>query len=247
MQLTNTVPVKAPPDAVFALMNDVERVASCMPGAALDGQDGDTWRGSVKVRVGPISASYAGTVRFLEVDAEQRRLRVHARGADTHGSGDAEADVSLEIHAAPEGALLQLSTDLVIRGKIVQFGKGAIATVSDRILQQFARNLGSLLDQDRADGARLPGVSSTAASPPAASPNAAAATTAPAVPPATLAAPPPVLARDADLDGLAMLLGPRAATYGLVAGAFAVGLLKGWMIGRLGAQAQELRALRRTS
>jgi carbon monoxide dehydrogenase subunit G len=230
MQLTNTVPIKASPDDVFALMNDVERVASCMPGAALDGQDGDTWRGRVKIRVGPISASYAGTVRFLEIDAERRRLRVHARGTDTHGSGDAEAEVSLDILAAPEGALLQLSTDLVIRGKIVQFGKGAIVTVSDRILQQFARNLGSLLDQDRAVG-------TTATVTPIAP------TASPTAPIATQ----PVIAQDADLDGLALLLGPRAAKYGLVAGAFAVGVLEGWLLGRLGAQARELRTLRRTS
>ncbi|MEU9960090.1 SRPBCC family protein [Streptomyces sp. NPDC050982] len=234
MQLTNTVPIKASPDDVFALMNDVERVASCMPGAALDGQEGDTWRGRVKIRVGPISASYAGTVRFLEIDAEQRRLRVHARGTDTHGSGDAEAEVALEILAAPEGALLQLSTDLVIRGKIVQFGKGAIVTVSDRILQQFARNLGSLLDQDRAVGPSSPGASSTTGPAPAASPTASATAQS-------------AIAHDSDLDGLAMLLGPRAAKYGLVAGAFAFGVLEGWLLGRLGAQARELRALRRTS
>jgi carbon monoxide dehydrogenase subunit G len=231
MQLTNTVPVKASPDDVFALMNDVERVASCMPGAALDGQDGDTWRGRVKIRVGPISASYAGTVRFLEIDAEKRRLRVHARGTDTHGSGDAEAEVTLDILAAPEGALLQLNTDLVIRGKIVQFGKGAIVTVSDRIIQQFARNLGSLLDQDRVSGPALPGTSSTTTT---------TTTSAPAVAR-------PALAPDSDLDGLALLLGPRAAKYGLVAGAFAFGVLEGWLLGRLGAQARELRALRRTS
>ena len=229
MQLTNTVPIKASPDDVFALMNDVERVASCMPGAALDGQDGDTWRGRVKIRVGPISASYAGTVRFLEIDAERRRLRVHARGTDTHGSGDAEAEVALDILTAPEGALLQLSTDLVIRGKIVQFGKGAIVTVSDRILQQFARNLGSLLDQDRATGS-APAASPTTSSSPAAP-----------------AAAQPAIAQDSDLDGLAMLLGPRAAKYGLVAGAFALGILEGWLLGRLGAQARELRALRRKS
>jgi len=225
MQLTNTVPVNASPDDVFALMNDVERVASCMPGAALDGQDGDTWRGRVKIRVGPISASYAGTVRFLEADAEKRRLRVHARGTDTHGSGDAEAEVALEVLAAPEGALLQLSTDLVIRGKIVQFGKGAIVTVSDRILQQFARNLGSLLDQDRTTGPSSPAAST------------------PTAPAAARSA----IAQDSDLDGLAMLLGPRAAKHGLVAGAFVLGVLEGWLLGRLGAQARELRALRRAS
>ena len=230
MQLTNSVPIKASPDDVFALMNDVERVASCMPGAALDGQDGDTWRGRVKIRVGPISASYAGTVRFLEIDAERRRLRVHARGTDTHGSGDAEAEVSLDILAAPEGALLQLSTDLVIRGKIVQFGKGAIVTVSDRIIQQFARNLGSLLDQDRATGT-----------------TSAVAPTTPTASPTTPVTTQPALVQDSDLDGLALLLGPRAAKYGLVAGAFAVGVLEGWLLGRLGAQARELRTLRRAS
>ncbi|TGB09158.1 SRPBCC family protein [Streptomyces sp. MZ04] len=219
MQLTNSVPVKASPDEVFTLMNDVERVASCMPGAALDGRDGDTWQGSVKIKVGPISAAYAGTVRFLEVDPAGRRLRVQARGADTHGSGDAEAEVALEVIAAAEGALLQLSTDLVIRGKIAQFGKGAIATVSDRILQQFAQNLGSLLDRER-----TPAPATTAVTAPLAG--------RPALPP------------DAQLDGLSMLLGPAAAKYGLVAGAFVFGVFEGWLLGRLGAQARELRALR---
>lgn len=223
MQLNHSVPVKASPDEVFALMNDVERVASCMPGAVLEGRDGDAWRGSVKIKVGPISAAYAGTVRFLEVDPQGRRLRVQARGADTHGSGDAEAEVALDVLAAPEGALLQLSTDLLIRGKIAQFGKGAIATVSDRILQQFAQNLGSLLDQERTPAASSP------AGLPSAAPRAATRPAAPA---------------EAELDGLSMLLGPAAAKYGVVAGAFAFGLLEGWLLGRIGAQARELRALR---
>jgi carbon monoxide dehydrogenase subunit G len=157
VQLTNTVLVEAAPDAVFALISDVQRVASCMPGAALEGRDGDAWRGTVKVKVGPITAAYAGTVRFLEVDTEKRVLRVHASGADTHGSGDAEAEVFLEVVPDADGARLDLATDLVIRGKIAQFGKGAIATVSDRILQQFAQNLGNLL--------LSPGGADTAAAP----------------------------------------------------------------------------------
>ncbi|GDY51164.1 hypothetical protein SVIO_017870 [Streptomyces violaceusniger] len=147
MRLIHTVSVEAAPDAVFALLSDVPTVASCMPGAALEGRDGDAWRGAVTIKVGPISAAYAGTVRFLEVDAEKRRLRVHASGADTHGSGDAEAEVSLEVVPDQDGAQLNLSTDLVIRGKIAQFGKGAIGAVSDKILQQFAQNLGNLLRQ----------------------------------------------------------------------------------------------------
>jgi carbon monoxide dehydrogenase subunit G len=224
MQLTNTVPVKAAPDEVFALLSDVRRVASCMPGAALEGQEGDAWRGAVKVKVGPITAAYAGTVRFLEVDSEKRRLRVHATGADTHGSGDAEAEVVLEVVEASGGAQLNLATDLVIRGKIAQFGKGAIATVSERILEQFALNLGDLL--------LAPASDAVAGMPPAASIGAAkpASASAPAAP---------------ELDGLSLVAGPLLNKYGPVAAAFAAGIFQGWLLGRLTAQSAQLRDLRR--
>ncbi|MFH8739133.1 SRPBCC family protein [Streptomyces sp. NPDC017964] len=222
MQLTNTVAVKAAPDEVFALISDVQRVASCMPGAALEGQDGDAWRGAVKVKVGPITAAYAGTVRFLEVDSDRRRLRVHATGADTHGSGDAEAEVALEVIAAPGGAQLNLDTDLVIRGKIAQFGKGAIAAVSGRILEQFALNLGNLLV---APAAVTEAASSSAAQP--------------AVTP-SVSAPAP-----AELDGLSLVAGPLLNKYGPVAAAFAAGLVQGWLLGKLKAQSAQLRDLRR--
>ncbi|SHN10333.1 SRPBCC family protein [Streptomyces yunnanensis] len=223
MQLSNTVPVNAAPDAVFALVNDVQRVASCMPGAVLDGQDGDAWQGRVRVRVGPITAAYAGTVRFLETDADRRRLRVQARGADAHGNGDAEAEVTLTVAEAPEGARLELVTDLVIRGKLAQFGKGAIGTVSTRILEQFARNLGGLLEAERDGTARTA--------------------------PATTVAPAPTAVASKDLDGLSVLLGPALrpvlAKYGPLAVAFAVGVGEGWLLGRLAGMRRELRTLRR--
>ncbi|WP_432014381.1 SRPBCC family protein [Streptomyces cucumeris] len=225
MHLSNTVPVPAPPDAVFALVNDVERVASCMPGATLDGRDGDTWRGRVKVRVGPITAAYAGTVRFLEVDTARRLLRVQARGADEHGNGDAEAEVTLEVAEAAEGARLEISTDLVIRGKIAQFGKGAIGAVSDRILQRFAQNLGGLLDGDRAAG-------------PPASPGVTASAPVSSAPVSRPAAP----AADTELDGLSLIAGPVLTKYGPLAAAFAFGLFEGWLLGRLTTQEKQLRA-----
>ncbi|MEE6265154.1 SRPBCC family protein [Streptomyces diastatochromogenes] len=240
MQLSNTVPVPAPPDAVFALVNDVERVASCMPGAVLDGRDGDAWQGRVRVKVGPITAAYAGTVRFLEADADRRRLRVQARGADAHGNGDAEAEVTLTVAEAPAGARLELVTDLVIRGKLAQFGKGAIGTVSTRILEQFARNLGGLLASER-DGATAPAPSPTPSPAPSTTP-------APAAAPA--AAPRPRGAAAAqDLDGLSVLVGPAVgpvlAKYGPLAAAFAVGACQGWLLGRLAGMRRELRTLRR--
>jgi carbon monoxide dehydrogenase subunit G len=146
MILENEVAVPASPEKVFALINDVERVAGCLPGAAIEGRDGDAYRGRVTVKVGPITAAYAGVVRFLETDEARRHVRLQARGADTRGSGDAEAEVIVTVADAPDGSVLRLRTDLLIRGKIAQFGKGAISTVSDKLLQQFAVNIAALLD-----------------------------------------------------------------------------------------------------
>ncbi|GAA5153943.1 SRPBCC family protein [Amycolatopsis dongchuanensis] len=145
MILENEMTLPADPDTVFALINDVERVAGCLPGATLDGNDGDAYLGRVKVKVGPITAAYSGRVRFTEVVPAERRLRLSARGADSHGGGDAEAEVTLVVREAPGGASVELRTDLSLRGKLAQFGKSAIGAVSGRLLDEFARNLAGQL------------------------------------------------------------------------------------------------------
>ncbi|MFG2005257.1 SRPBCC family protein [Spirillospora sp. NPDC048911] len=218
MILDNEITVAAAPDELFALINDVERVVTCLPGAALEGRDGDAYRGGVKVKVGPITAAYAGTVRFLEADSTRRHLRLQGRGADTHGGGDAEAEVTLTVDEAPEGSILRIRTDLLIRGKLVQFGKGAIVTVSNRLLEQFAKNLAALIEADRTGtSAPQPAAAGTTANGFAASE------------PATVSA----------------LIPPSAAKYAPIAAAFAVGLFQGWLLGKLRAQSKQLKELRR--
>ncbi|MCF2527947.1 SRPBCC family protein [Yinghuangia soli] len=273
MRFTSTVPVAAAPDAVFALINDVERVATCMPGAVLQGRDGEAWHGGVKVKVGPVTAAYAGTVRFLEVDPAQRTLRVQAKGTDTHGSGDAEAEVTLEVRDDPAGARLELVTDLVIRGKIAQFGKGAITAVSDRILRQFARNLGGLLEGG--DPAPALPNATTAASARGGTGGGTGAgdsgvlgdgtgdggrhlaavgtvRTGPAAahadagghPVSSSGTPAFQPVAGPELDGLALLGGPAVAKYAPIVGAFAFGLFEGWLLGRLVSVERQLRQLR---
>jgi uncharacterized protein len=218
--LDNEITVNASPDEVFALINDVERVVTCLPGASIDGSDGDTYSGGVKVKVGPITAAYAGTVRFLEVDSDRRYLRLQGRGADTHGSGDAEAEVVLTVEETAGGALLRLKTDLVIRGKIVQFGKGAIVAVSNKLLQQFAKNLAGLIDADRAGGqpaeTRVPAMVGQ-----------------------------PAVSVSASGGGRLELLPPTATKYAPIAAAFAFGLFQGWLFGKVNAQSKYLKELRR--
>ena len=225
MILNNEVSIAAPADDVFRLINDVERVATCLPGATLEDRDGDTCRGRIQVKVGPIKAAYGGTVSFLHVDAEQRVLRMSGRGADTHGNGDAEADVELSVVPDGGGSRLRVHTDLVIRGKIAQFGKGAIATVSDRLLGQFASNLAAELEAptDSSVSAAAPvagGAPRTGRPGGAGSPNEA-------------------------LDGLGMLLPPNAGRVAAVAAAVGLAAVQGYLLGRLQGQKALIKELRR--
>ncbi|HSK59883.1 MAG TPA: SRPBCC family protein [Actinomycetospora sp.] len=237
MILDNQLAVPAHPDAVFALLNDVERVAGCLPGATLEGRDGEAYRGRVKVKVGPISAAYAGTLRFTEVVPEQRTLRLSARASDAHGAGDAEADVVLAVTEADGGATLELHTDLLVRGKIAQFGKGAITTVSSRLLDQFARNLAGELSGggDTETSTSGAGVGATPAD---SGQHADRVRRSPRSP----SSPEP---SDDAVDGLAMLLPPHAGRWAALAAAAGVGLFQGYLLGRLRGQTMLIEELRR--
>lgn len=233
MKLEKSTFVNASPDEVFAAVNDVERIVTCVPGAALDGREGDTYQGNVKVKVGPISAAYSGTVRFLDVDPDARTLRVQARGTEAGGSGDAEAEVTLGVSDRDGGSVLSIRADLLIRGKIAQFGKAAIGAVSDRLLQQFADNLSRMLREG------------TAADPASSAPAASSQVPAQAGPADAVAAPATASAGD-ELDGLGLILGPRATRMLPYAGAFAVGVLQGLLIGKLASQSKQIALLKET-
>jgi uncharacterized protein len=146
MRLTNEVSLAAAPDQLFAVLMDVERVAPCLPGATLEGRDGEFYRGSVRVKVGPIVTAYQGTMRFLEINKDARRVVLDARGTDPHGGGNAEAKVIAQVRPGELGSVLALETDLLISGKVAQFGRGVLGDISQRLMQQFAQNLCARLD-----------------------------------------------------------------------------------------------------
>ncbi|QUH02587.1 SRPBCC family protein [Saccharopolyspora erythraea] len=213
MRLTNEVVLPAPPEQVFDLINDVERVAPCMPGATLQGRSGDDgYQGKVKVKVGPISAAYSGVVRFLEVDRAGSSIVLDARGADQHGGGAAEAKVRVQVRPHDDGSVLSLDTDLVIRGKVAQFGRGALGDVSQKLMEQFAGNLSGLLAEPA----------------PAASP------AEPASAPPTAAPAPEPQAAGAELDGMSLVALPLAKRIAPLAAALAVGVVAGRLLGGRG-------------
>lgn len=147
MQLSNEIHIARPPAEVFDALLDVERVAECMPGSTLTGKTAeDTYGGEVKVKVGPLTAAYSGTVRYAEVDRENRRIVLNASGKEASGQGNAEAHVVATVASGTgDGTNVAIETDLTIRGKVAQFGRGVIGEVSQRLIGQFAGNVESLL------------------------------------------------------------------------------------------------------
>jgi carbon monoxide dehydrogenase subunit G len=142
MRFENEIEVAQPPKELFAFLTDVERVAPCLPGASIDGREGDDYTGSMKVKVGPITGTYKGKMRFLEQDEGALRAVMSARAAEVNGQGDAEAKITTRIEEAGEDASrIVMETDLQMRGRVAQFGRGAMEKISQRMFDEFARNL----------------------------------------------------------------------------------------------------------
>ena len=137
MELTNEFRVGVPVEQAWAVLNDVERIAPCMPGAELQEVEGDEYRGVVKVKVGPITAQYKGKAVFQDQDEVGRRIVLKAEGRDTRGAGNANALITATMKPDGDGTLVSVVTDLTVTGKVAQFGRGVLADVSAKLLDQF--------------------------------------------------------------------------------------------------------------
>jgi carbon monoxide dehydrogenase subunit G len=138
VQLTHRFTVPAGIEDTWTALNDIESVAGCFPGAKVTSVEEDSFRGSVKVKLGPIALVYHGSGEFAEKDAAAHRMVLKAKGKDKRGNGTAGADVVATMSAAGETATdVEVVTDLAITGKPAQFGRGVIQDVSDKLLGQF--------------------------------------------------------------------------------------------------------------
>ena len=137
MELTNRFRVDVPVDEAWIVLTDVERIAPCMPGAELQEVAGDDFRGIVKVKVGPITAQYKGTAKFLEKDDAEHKAVLRAEGRDTRGQGNANATITATLKPDGAGTEVTVVTDLTVTGKVAQFGRGVLADVSSKLLTQF--------------------------------------------------------------------------------------------------------------
>lgn len=141
MQVTldKQYPVAAGIDAAWAVLSNVNELATCMPGAAITEQvDANNYKGSVRVKVGPAVAAFAGTIEVLEVNAASRTLKMMGKGADKSGSS-ASMELTASLLPAEGGhCTLQGHSEVIVNGKFAQFGGRMMTSVSDMILAQFA-------------------------------------------------------------------------------------------------------------
>lgn len=137
MDLTHEFTVPAGVEETWATLNDIGGVAECFPGAQVTSVEGDTFNGTVKVKLGPIALVYNGTGTFTEKDEAARRMVVDAKGKDKRGNGTAGAHVTVTMADDAGSTRVTVVTDLNITGKPAQFGRGVIQDVSDKLLGQF--------------------------------------------------------------------------------------------------------------
>ncbi len=137
MDLTHRFTVPIPVEQAWAEFNDIASVAECFPGATVTSAEGDTFQGSVKVKLGPIALVYNGSGTFTEKDATAHRMVVDAKGKDKRGNGTAGALVTMTMSGSGGSTDVEVVTDLAITGKPAQFGRGVMQDVSDKLLGQF--------------------------------------------------------------------------------------------------------------
>ena len=145
MELSNEFEVAVPVERAWAVLTNIEQIAPCLPGAQLKEVEGDEYRGAVKIKVGPITASYDGAIRFTELDESNHRAVMKAEGRETRGQGNVSAVITATLSSIDSGTKVVVATDLTISGKVAQFGRGVLADVSAKLLDQFVVNLETMV------------------------------------------------------------------------------------------------------
>ena len=148
MELVHDFVVPVSPEQAWAVLTDVERIATCLPGASVTSVDGDAFEGGMKIKVGPIGMTFKGHGSFVEKDAAARTAVIEAKGRDARGNGGAQAHVTAALTDADGSTAVHVVTDLNISGKAAQFGTGVMKDISNRLLDQLVANLAAQLSAE---------------------------------------------------------------------------------------------------
>jgi uncharacterized protein len=171
MEFDNSFEVPLPPAQAWKVLLDIERIAVCMPGAELTEVLGNnSYKGKINVRLGPVALTFAGTVKFDEIDESKHTARVSAQGTDAKGRGGANASSVFHLEPAGAGSKVLVHSNLTLSGAVAQYGRGVgiIQATATQIMNQFAKCLKDKLAQEQPAAAASPTQASPSIAPPAA-------------------------------------------------------------------------------
>ena len=138
MKIENEFTVDAPVQEAWNMLLDLERVTPCLPGAALEEASGEEYKGTMSVKLGPITQQYEGTVKIDEADEEARRAVIRAEGKDARGQGTVSASITSTLHEEDKGTRVHIETDMQVTGRAAQFGRATMQDVAGKLAGQFA-------------------------------------------------------------------------------------------------------------
>ncbi|MFC5749076.1 SRPBCC family protein [Actinomadura rugatobispora] len=146
MELDHEFTVPVPVDQAWSVLLDVERVASCMPGATLDSVEGEEYSGRMKVKVGAMTITYRGTARITSADESARTVTLEAAAKEARGSGTASATVVSQLHDEGDTTRVTVKTKLNVTGRPAQFGRNMLSEVGGKLITRFAAALAEELE-----------------------------------------------------------------------------------------------------
>jgi len=206
-EIVKTFVVRSTPDQVWSFLTDPERVARCLPGAAITGKlDDHTWQGTMTVKVGPVSSSYKGKVAFEKLDPSSHTAEIVATGQDVRGKGGADLRVTSTVLAKGPGETeITTSSRVNVTGILAQMGRGMVQDVSDQMFQVFSQRV-------RAELETASPPAQVQAAPPAPSP----------APPAAAPAPAPGKQEALDIGAMGARAALRSPVFWIAVAAVAV-------------------------
>ena len=164
MKLSNEFTVDVPVEDVWKVLLDLERITPCLPGASLTEETGEReYDGTMKVKLGPVTQQYKGTVKIQEADESAHRAVLRADGKDARGQGTASATIVSTLHDDDGSTRVSVETDMQITGRAAQFGQGIQQQVSEKLLGRFAECLeGEIVNGGASRGADVSGAAPSA-------------------------------------------------------------------------------------
>ncbi|MFF5108903.1 SRPBCC domain-containing protein [Streptosporangium sp. NPDC000509] len=156
MRFEHEFTVPLPVEQAWPVLLDVERIAPCLPGAAVDKAEGGSYTGRMKMRIGPVTVTYQGDVAFEKVDEDTHTMTIRASGKEAKGPGTAGATVVARLHPQGRDTRVTVDTSFDVTGRPAQAGRGVLTEVGGKLIDKFEANLSRLLGEG--SGAETTGV-----------------------------------------------------------------------------------------